>query len=55
MSVVEMCEKIFLLSEVKIKFSIEQNMFIFCVYYPTKSYKKVREQLWIMVSPDRFY
>ncbi len=33
MNVVEMCEKIFLLSEVKMKFSIEQKVFIVHVYY----------------------
>ncbi len=44
LSVVEMCEKIFLLSEVKIKFSIEPNMFIVCIYYATKLYKKVWEE-----------
>ncbi len=42
MSVVEMCEKIFLLSEVKMKFSTEQKLFI--VYYAIKSYKKVWEK-----------
>ncbi len=40
-SVVEMCEKIFLLLEVKIKFSVEQKVFIICVCYATKSHKKV--------------
>ncbi len=39
-----MCEKIFLLPEVKMKFSIEQNMFIVRIYYATKSYKKVQEE-----------
>ncbi len=39
MSIVEMCEKM-LLSEVKMKFSEEQKVFIVCVYYATKSYKK---------------
>ncbi len=38
-----MCEKIFLLSEVKMKFSIKQKVFIVGVYY-TKLYKKVREE-----------
>ncbi len=40
MSLVEMCEKIFLLSEGKMKFSIEQKVFIVRIYYATKSYKK---------------
>ncbi len=44
MSVAEMCEKIFLLSEVKMKFSVEQKVFIVCVYYATKWYKKVRKE-----------
>ncbi len=39
-----MCEKIFLLLEVKMKFSIEQKTFIVRVNYATKSYKKVREE-----------
>ncbi len=44
MSVVEICGQIFLLSEVKMKFSIEQKVFIVCVYYIIKAYKKVREE-----------
>ncbi len=40
MILVEMYEKIFLLSEVKMKFSIEQKVFNIRVYYATKSYKK---------------
>ncbi len=40
MNVIEMFEKIFLLSE-KMKFSTEQKVFIVRVYYTTKSYKKV--------------
>ncbi len=39
-----MCEKMFLLSEMKIKFSVEQKVFIVRIYYTTKSYKKVREK-----------
>ncbi len=42
MSVVKTCEKIFLLLEVKMKFSVERKVFIVRVYYATKSYKKVR-------------
>ncbi len=41
-SVVEICEKIVLLSEVKMKFSIEENVFIVRIYYPAKLYRKVR-------------
>ncbi len=37
MSVVEMYEKMFLLSEVKMKFSLEQKVFIVRIYYATKS------------------
>ncbi len=44
MSVVEMWEKIFLLPKEKIKFSVEQKVFLVRVYYSTKSYKKVREE-----------
>ncbi len=44
MSEVEKRGKIFLLSEVKMKFSVEQNVFIVCVYYVTKSYKRVQEE-----------
>ncbi len=40
MSVVEMSDKIFLLSEVKMKFFVEQKVFIVNVYYATKSYTK---------------
>ncbi len=39
-SILEMCEKIFLLSEAKMKFPVEQKVFIVRVYYATKSYKK---------------
>ncbi len=46
MSVVEMYEQIFLLLEEKIKFSVEQKVFIVRVYYVTKSYKKVRKNFW---------
>ncbi len=38
MSVVKMCENMFSLSKVKMKFSIEQKVFIVRVYYITKSY-----------------
>ncbi len=41
MNVVEKCEKIFLLSKVKMKFSVEQKIFIVRVYYATKLYKSV--------------
>ncbi len=44
MRVPEMSEKIFLLSEVKMKFSVEQKVYIVCIYYVTKSYKKVWEE-----------
>ncbi len=44
MNEVEICEKIFLLSEVKMKFSVEQKEFIVRVYYTTKSYKKMRKE-----------
>ncbi len=37
MSIVEMCEKISVLLEVKMKFSIEQKVFIVRVYYARKS------------------
>ncbi len=37
-------KKMFLLSEVKIKFSVQQKVFIVHAYYATKSYKKVREE-----------
>ncbi len=46
MSVVEMCEKIFLLSEVNIKFSVEQYVFIVRIYYAAKSYKKSAERIY---------
>ncbi len=39
---VEMCEKTFL-SEAKMKFSIEQKVFIFRLYYSKKLYKKCRK------------
>ncbi len=45
MSIVKMSEKIFL-SEVKMKFSVEQKVFIVRVYYTAKSYKKVRKNFW---------
>ncbi len=44
MRVLEMCEKIFLFSEVKMNISKEQKVFIVHMYYTTKSYKKVREE-----------
>ncbi len=50
MSAVEMDEKIFLLSEVKMKFSVEGKVFIVRVYYATKSYKKVREEFLVKYS-----
>ncbi len=53
MSAAEMCEKIFFLSEVKMKFSVEQKVFIVRVYYPTKSYKKCRKKFRQNIA--RFY
>ncbi len=41
---VEISKKIFLLSQVKMKFSLEQKVFIVHIYYATKLYKKVWEE-----------
>ncbi len=50
LSVVEMCEKMFLLLKVKIKFSSEQKVFIVRVYYAKKLYKNVREEISVKYS-----
>ncbi len=50
-----MCEKIFLLLEVKMNPPVEQKVFIVRIFYATMWFKKVREEFSVKYCIVRFY